>query len=120
MVEGWMRHGLNRIDKQDFLAIYPAARTESQSVNNIFSAFRATGILPFDPDQVLSRLHMSFRTLSPPPRASSPYTAATPYDIKQLQQQTDILQHIVVRRHGSSPSRGIIHVTHREGTTTTA
>jgi len=74
--------------------MYPVARTESQTANNISSAFRATGIVPYDPDQVLSRLNMLIRP-STPPIASSPFTAGTPYDIYQLQQQTGILQEIV-------------------------
>jgi hypothetical protein len=63
--------------------MYPAARTESQTTNNIFSAFRATGIVPYDPDQVLSRLNISVRP-STPTIASSPFIAGTPYDIRQL------------------------------------
>jgi hypothetical protein len=107
ITEGWMRRGINHIDKQDFLTIYPTARTESQSANNIFSAFRATGIVPYDPDQVLSRLHISLRTPSPPPRAPSPFTAATPYDISQLRQQSDILQQMLSQgsHSPSSPAK---------------
>jgi hypothetical protein len=71
MVEEWIRLGINHIDKQDFLTIYPAARTESQSVRNIASAFRATGLELYDPDQVLLRLNISFRTPTPPPISST-------------------------------------------------
>jgi DDE superfamily endonuclease/Tc5 transposase DNA-binding domain/helix-turn-helix, Psq domain len=92
MVEDWMRLGINHIDKQDFLTIYPKARTESQSTANIISSFRATGLVPYDPDQVLSRLNISFRTPTPPPSIlQSPFTVATPYDISQLQQQANML-----------------------------
>jgi hypothetical protein len=76
------RHSINHIDKQDFLTIYPKARMESQSTTNITSAFRATGLVPYDPDQVLSRLNISFRTPTPPPSTlQSPFTVATSYDI---------------------------------------
>jgi hypothetical protein len=107
MVEEWIRLGLNHIDKQDFLTIYPKARTESQSASNIANAFRATGLVPYDPDQVLSRLHISFRTPTPPYVPStlqSPFTAATPHDITQLQLQADMLQQLLQRRTHSPPS----------------
>jgi hypothetical protein len=106
MVEEWIRLGVNHINQQDFLTIYPKARAESQSASNIASVFKATGLVPYDPDQVLSRLHISFRTPAPPlPRASqSPYTAATPYDISQLQQQANMLQQLLQRRSHSPPS----------------
>src|ERR1700733_4199260 len=90
-----MRRGINHIDKQDFLSMYPVARAESQTTNNIFSAFRATGIVPYNPDEVLSRLNISIEPPPPPStptRAVSQYTSGTPYDIHQLQQQTGILQ----------------------------
>jgi hypothetical protein len=82
-----MRLSINHINKQDFLIIYLKARTESQSTTNIISSFRATGLVPYDPDQVLSRLNILFRTPTPPPSIlQSPFIVATPYDISQLQQ----------------------------------
>jgi hypothetical protein len=90
-----MRRGINHIDKQDFLTMYPVARTESQTANNISSAFRATGIVPYNPDQVLSRLNISIQPPSTPTTASSPFIAGTPYDIRQLKQQTGVLQEML-------------------------
>lgn len=106
IVGDWMRLGIHYIDKQDFLEMYVRARAESQSASNIASSFRATGLVPYDPDQVLSRLHISFRTPTPPPARTtpSPYTAATPHDISQLQQQADILQQLLRERRTHSPS----------------
>jgi hypothetical protein len=61
-----MQNGVNYIDKQDFLKVYYIAHTESMSLVNIQSSFAATGLLPYDPERVLSKLKTQFKTLTPP------------------------------------------------------
>jgi len=48
-----MRLGINHIDKLDFLAAYPKARLEAFKSENIKNGFAATGLVPFNPEQVL-------------------------------------------------------------------
>ena len=55
-VEAQMRAGINHIDKNDFTVLYQQARTTSFSPATILSGFKSTGLVSFDPDQVLSRL----------------------------------------------------------------
>ena len=50
MVEIKMRNGVNHIDKLDFLAAYPSARTEAYKTNTIKNSFGAAGLIPFCPD----------------------------------------------------------------------
>jgi hypothetical protein len=49
--------GINHIDKNEFLTIYSRVRMAALSKGNIQSAFKATGLIPYDPEQVLSRLN---------------------------------------------------------------
>ncbi|OJD12180.1 hypothetical protein ACJ73_09398, partial [Blastomyces percursus] len=56
-VEKRMGLGINHIDKDEFLTIYPSVRTAALSEKNIQSGFKATGLAPYDPEQVLSRLN---------------------------------------------------------------
>ena len=60
------RVGYNHIDKLDFLADYPRARAEAFQPYIIQSSFAATGLVPINPDRVLSKLNISLRTPSPP------------------------------------------------------
>jgi len=53
LVEESMRLGINHIDKLDFLAAYPKARLEAFKSENIKNGFAATGLVPFNPEQVL-------------------------------------------------------------------
>ena len=61
-----MRNGVNHIDKHDFLQAYLIARTEAASIANIQSGFAATGLVPYDPERVLSKLCTQLKTPTPP------------------------------------------------------
>jgi hypothetical protein len=55
--------GVNYIDKQDFLPLYQQAWLEALNEQNIRSRFAAIGIIPFNPDWVLSLVYAQFKTL---------------------------------------------------------
>jgi hypothetical protein len=59
------RNRVNHIDKADFLTAYNKARTESITPAIVRSGFTATGLVPFDPDRVLSKLNIQIRTPTP-------------------------------------------------------
>ena len=64
-VETLMSLSVNHIDKQEFLSIYQQARTEALHQSNVRSGFAATGLVPYNPDRVLSLLHAQYHTPSP-------------------------------------------------------
>jgi hypothetical protein len=86
-VEGYMRMGINHIDKDDFTVLYQQACMTSFSLTTILSGFRATGLVPFDPDQVLSQLDVRLWTPSPllPTQAPSPWVPKTLHNTAELQ-----------------------------------
>ncbi|KAI9038375.1 uncharacterized protein KD926_010911 [Aspergillus affinis] len=56
LIERLVRAGYHHIDKVDFLDIYPEAHVQAFKKANIQSAFKASGIVPFDPTKVLDNL----------------------------------------------------------------
>jgi hypothetical protein len=56
-IKDLMRVGVSHIDKSDFLLAYLTARTEALTPNTIRSGFAATGLVPYDPKYVLSKLN---------------------------------------------------------------
>ena len=88
LVDQQTRCGINHIDKLDFLAAYPHARTDAFKTNTIQNAFRATGIVPIDTEPVLSKLNVQLRSPTPvpsrPSSRSSVYCPETPANCKQL------------------------------------
>jgi len=57
LVEQKMSLGVNHINKQEFLPLYQQARAEALHEKNVQSGFAATGLVPYEPDCVLSLFH---------------------------------------------------------------
>lgn len=86
--------GIDSIEKDDFLDIFPAARDDSFKEFIIRSAFTATGLVPLDPDRMLSKLNI--RLQSPPlldrpvsqgSTSGSNISAGIPRTTKQLEKR---------------------------------
>ncbi|KFZ05683.1 hypothetical protein V502_09947, partial [Pseudogymnoascus sp. VKM F-4520 (FW-2644)] len=106
-IEGYMRNGINHIDKQDFLKAYYTARTETMNSANIHSSFAATGLVPYNPERVLSKLHTQLRTPTPPLAMATeqgPWVPETPYNTAQLKLQSKAIKDYIKRRTTSPPS----------------
>jgi len=106
LVEQKMGLGVNHIDKQEFLPLYQQARSEALHARNIRSGFTAAGLVPYDPDRVLSLLQAQLQTPSPPkqPPQQQAWVAETPHNITELQNQTILLKQYLKRRTQSPPS----------------
>jgi hypothetical protein len=61
-----MQLSFNYINKLDFLEAYLQAYIVIFLLENIKSGFSATGLIPLNPDQVLSQLNIQLRTPTPP------------------------------------------------------
>ena len=68
-VQALARQGIHHIDKEDFLAIYTKVRPFIFTDQNIKSGFLAGGLVPYDPQRVLSSLPV-IKTPSPPSTAN--------------------------------------------------
>ena len=100
-----VQRGINTVDKTEFLYIYPTIHYQALSSSNIQSSFAATGLVPFSPDKVLSKLHISFKTPTPPSSSHSNQSfgaGKTPADIKQLEAQKKRIKRL--QNHQISPS----------------
>jgi hypothetical protein len=70
-VIGYTRLGINSIEKDDFIDIFPMARTDAFKDTIIYSAFAATGLVLFEPSRVLSKLNIRLQSPPLPDRPSS-------------------------------------------------
>jgi hypothetical protein len=62
-----MRLGINHIDKEEFLTLYSRTYMEAITKQNIQSGFLGIGLVPFNPERVISTLNLIIRTPSPAP-----------------------------------------------------
>jgi hypothetical protein len=100
----YMRLGINHIHKIEFLTAFKAARNEAITDSNVRSGFAATGLVPFDPEQVLCTIS---RPLTPPElRAATNdrWVPETPHNVHQLERQVAAIKGFIQRRSKSSPS----------------
>jgi hypothetical protein len=106
-VQAQMWAGINHVDKDDFLELYLPAREATYSSKTVQSGFRATGLVPFNPDEVLERLHIQLQTPSPVRptlETTTPWAPETPHNIAELDLQTKAIQSLIRYRTQSPPS----------------
>lgn len=114
-VQEKMLAGVNHIDKEDFLALYVGARRQALSPANIRSGFMATGLAPFNPTRVLSRLRVQVDRNgsnddgdrhTPSPHKSLE-AHKTPYNVRQLTTHVEELLQRRPQNRGSPVSLAI-------------
>ena len=68
-IENKIRLSINYITKEEFLPAFFTAHQQTMTTGNITSGFRATGLVPFDPERVLENLGPVIEA-TPSPRSS--------------------------------------------------
>ncbi len=91
-VEGKMRLGINHITKEEFLSLYYQAHIQAITEKNIQSGFAATGLVPYDPERVLSILNPIQRTPSPTRTDLSEWESKTPQNLQEVKRQAKYIQ----------------------------
>jgi DDE superfamily endonuclease/Tc5 transposase DNA-binding domain len=104
LVADLARRQIFHVDKPEFLEMYLQARASIFSEKTIKNAFKATGIVPFNPNYVLSKL---IATPSPPGsshgQASPIWTSETPRTVRQVAQQEQLIKK-AIQRASQSPT----------------
>jgi hypothetical protein len=90
-VESQMRLGVNHVAKEDFLSLYYGAHVQAITASNIRSGFAATGLVPLDPDRVLSTLEAYIQTPSPASSKESVWQSRTPYTLQDTAHQASFI-----------------------------
>ena len=104
LIESKIRININHIDKLDFLEAYPSARIEAFKSETIKNSFAAAGLVPYDPDRVISKLDIRLRTPTPPSSRGSEWSLKTPSNYVQLQKQASSIKALLRTRSRSPPS----------------
>jgi hypothetical protein len=61
-----MRNRITHITKLEFLPCFKGAFNAAITKSNILGGFRGAGLVPFDPEAVISKLNVQLRTPTPP------------------------------------------------------
>ena len=106
-IETFIKAHINHITKVEFFLAFAAAYKESITAQNAQAGFRGAGLVPFDPQAVLSKLDVKLRTPDPsrPSTANSnPWVSQTPSNPTEALSQTTLVRNRIARHQGSSPT----------------
>ena len=106
-IEKMMRMQITHITKDDFFAAYIEAFNASMTERNIKAGFRATGLVPLDPESIINRLDPKFLTPSPPvsrPGSAHSWVTKTPRTAIEVGQQSTVIKNKIARHQSSSPT----------------
>ena len=103
-IESLIRHQINHITKLEFLPAVKTAYDRSFTLANIQSAFQGAGLVPLQPDVVLSKLNVQLRTPTPPALAEALWEARTPSNVRELEAQSTLIRERVRKHKSSSPA----------------
>ena len=93
-----------KIDKPAFIKAYRTAYYKTFTESNICSSFRGAGLVPFNPEVVLSKLDIKLRTPTPPVLETTLWESRTPSNTRELNAQTTLLSERMRKHRNSSPT----------------
>jgi hypothetical protein len=106
-IEELMRNGQTHITKDDFFPAFRAAFKRAITAENIKGGFRGAGIIPMNPEQVITQLTLYLKTPTPPnsrPGSSHSWVSKTPQNPIEATSQSAFIKGRISRHHSSSPT----------------
>ena len=112
-VEDLMRAHNNHVSKLEFLCAFRAAFFASMTERNIQGGFAEAGLVPYDPERVLSKLDIKLRTPTPPtsrPSTVQPWVFQTPHNPREANSQSTLIKSRIANYQNSSPTSMLVTI----------
>jgi hypothetical protein len=109
-IEHLIRCSITHVSKTEFFPAFYAAFQATMTEENIRAAFRGAGLIPIDPESIVSKLDIQLRTPTPAEEEvdpSTPWVSKTPKTVLEAQYQSEYLQRRIGRHHSSSPESNL-------------
>ena len=106
-IEDLMRMHINHVSKLEFLCAFRKAFFASMTEKNIRGGFIGAGLVPYNPERVLSKLDVKLRTPTPlNSRASTPqpWVLQTPHNPREADSQSTLIKTRIANHQNSSPT----------------
>ncbi|EDN92832.1 hypothetical protein SS1G_08697 [Sclerotinia sclerotiorum 1980 UF-70] len=104
-IEGFIKAHINHISKVEFFIAFKAAYQQSITIQNIKAGFREAGLIPFDPQSILSKLDIRIRTSTPPSTSlelTNFWISQTPHNPTEALLQSTLVKARMARHQSSS------------------
>jgi hypothetical protein len=103
-IENKMRLGINHITKEEFLPAFFTAHQQVMTIGNIASGFKATGLVPFDPERVLDKLGPIVEATPSLRSSQTSWDPQTPKTLPEIKKQSQLVLKENRKRRRSSAS----------------
>jgi DDE superfamily endonuclease/helix-turn-helix, Psq domain len=106
-IEDFIKAHINHITKVEFFIAFKTAYLQSITIQNAKAGFRGAGLVPFNPQAVISKLDVKLRTPTPtrPPSADADHwVSQTPHNPTDALLQTTLVKSRIACHQGSSPT----------------
>jgi hypothetical protein len=106
-IEGMMRASITHITKEDFFPAFCMAFQAAITPENIQGGFRGAGLVPFDPEKVISQLDIRLKTPTPSnsrPGSAHAWASKTPNNATEASSQSTLIKDRIARHQNSSPT----------------
>jgi hypothetical protein len=107
-----MRNKITRITKLEFLPCFKAAFDALITESNIQGGFRGAGLVPFNPEAVISKLEVRLCTPPLPTVNESTWHSQTPSNTLEFRSQSKLIRERI-QRHGNSSPTSIVNALDR-------
>ncbi|KAK7582935.1 hypothetical protein V3481_012230 [Fusarium oxysporum f. sp. vasinfectum] len=105
-IEHLIRRSITHISKTEFFPAFYDAFQLTMTEANIKGGFRGAGLVPFDPEVIISKLDVQLRTPTPleeVAQQAQSWTSRTPRTVLEAGSQSEYLRRRIRRHHSSSP-----------------
>ncbi len=99
-IETFIKAHINHITKVEFFLAFTAAYKESITAQNAQAGFRGAGLVPFNPQAVISKLDVRLRTPNPSTPSSTntnPWVSQTPHNATDALSQSTLVKSRIAR-----------------------
>ena len=106
-IEHFIKARITHIGKDDFFLTFKTAFLETMTKENVQGGFRGAGLIPHNPDAVLSKLDVKLQTPTPPGTANGPpehWVSKTPKTTNEALSQSTFIKGQITKHQGSSPT----------------
>jgi len=106
-INEFIKAHITHITKVEFFLAFQEAYKRSITEVNIKSGFRGAGLVPVDPQAVISKLDVRLRTpsqSSSPPDTANNWVSQTPHNPLEALSQTQFVRKKILAHQGSSPT----------------
>jgi hypothetical protein len=101
-IDSWSRYSVMQVKKEAFLPAFRIAFNKAFTKENILGSFRGAGLVPHNPERVLSKLDVVLCTPTPPPLEDTLWESKTPATQKEIEAQSALVRERI-QQHRESP-----------------